>query len=60
MKEVTVFLICLNLFSREFDSFLKLSGMGLDFDIDYLSMPNTFVHCDNIFLINLVLLITPF
>ncbi|WP_162532740.1 hypothetical protein [Borreliella garinii] len=41
MKEVAVFLICLNLFSREFDS-LKLSGMGLDFDIDYLSMPNTF------------------
>ncbi|AJY73096.1 hypothetical protein [Borreliella afzelii] len=41
MKKVVIFLMCFNLFSREFNN-LKINGMGFDFDMDYLSIPNTF------------------
>ncbi|WP_029362441.1 hypothetical protein [Borreliella garinii] len=41
MKKVIVFLICFNLFSKEPNN-LKINGIGFDFDMDYLSMPNTF------------------
>ncbi|WP_418906599.1 hypothetical protein QIA30_06465 (plasmid) [Borreliella turdi] len=41
MKKVIVFLICFNLFSKEPNN-LKINGIGFDFDMDYLSIPNTF------------------